>query len=247
LTERWADAGRIQTAHADAWEVHGRLRAGVARLHGIRLMASGLPYPQYNNGDVDAPGADLPGARAFYAGHGVEWGVRVPAGMPWRHGRHLFSKRLMGLEPPAFRRAAAVPSIGLRAARAADLDAVAEIDAAAFGGDPAAGRAWAAGHLGAAGVTTALAERPDGAPVATGYALRSDGDAGPCLYVAGIAVLPAARGRGIGAYLTSWLVDRGFAGGARLAHLHPDTNAAARLYARLGFTEVPGLEIYVDL
>jgi hypothetical protein len=27
----------VRTAHADAWEVHGRLRAGAAALHGIDL------------------------------------------------------------------------------------------------------------------------------------------------------------------------------------------------------------------
>jgi hypothetical protein len=32
-----------------------------------------------------------------------------------------------------------------------------------------------------------------------------------------------------------------------LAHLHPDSDDAVRIYARLGFIEVPGLEIYVDL
>jgi ribosomal protein S18 acetylase RimI-like enzyme len=270
---------RVRTAHADAWEVHGRLRAGTRRLHGIRLAASGLPHPQHNNGDVTAPDADVEGARAFFAAHGADWGVRVPAGMPWRHGRHLFTLRLMGLAPPAFRptpavagiglraadaadldavagiglRAAdaadldAVAGIGLRAADAADLDAVAAIDAAVFGGDRAASRAWIAGHLGTPPVTSALAVDDAGVPVATGYALRSDGDAGPCLYVAGVAVLPAARGRGVGAHLTSWLMRKGFAAGATLAHLHADTDAAARLYDRLGFTEVPGLEIYVDL
>jgi hypothetical protein len=38
----------------------------------------------------------------------------------------------------------------------------------------------------------------------------------------------------------------GFAG-AELAHLHPDSDSAARLYARLGFVETPGLDVYVDL
>ena len=49
------------------------------------------------------------------------------------------------------------------------------------------------------------------------------------------------------ASLTSWLLARGFAGGAGLAHLHPDTDAAARLYERFGFAEVDGLDVYVDL
>ena len=35
--------------------------------------------------------------------------------------------------------------------------------------------------------------------------------------------------------------------GATLAHLSPDTEDAARVYARLGFVETPGFDIYVDL
>ena len=239
-------AARVQTALADAWEVHGRLRAGVARLRGIRVMASGLAHPQYNSGDVSAPDADIDGARAFYARHGAGWGVRVPAGMPWRAGRHLLTLRLMGLDAAGFRPAREVAEVAVRAAGPADLAAVAQIDAVAFESTPEASSAWLAGHLGAARVTTAIAEA-GGEPVGTGYALRSDGDAGPCLYLAGVAVLPSARGRGIGSLVTSWLLARGFAGGAGLAHLHPDTDAAARLYARFGFAEVDGLDVYVDL
>ena len=81
-----AGRARVQTALADAWEVHGRLRAGVARLRGIRVMASGLAHPQYNSGDVSAPDADIDGARAFYARHGAGWGVRVPR-------RHAVARR----------------------------------------------------------------------------------------------------------------------------------------------------------
>ena len=47
--------------------------------------------------------------------------------------------------------------------------------------------------------------------------------------------------------MSSWLLERGFATGAELAHLNPDSDGAARLYERLGFTETPGLDIYVDL
>jgi len=51
----------------------------------------------------------------------------------------------------------------------------------------------------------------------------------------------------VAARITSSLLDRGFAAGAELAHLHPDSDAAARLYARLGFVETPGVDVYVDL
>ena len=105
---------------------------------------------------------------------------------------------------------------------------------------------WARGHLGAPPVETALASL-DGKPVGTAYAVRSDGLAGPAVYLAGVAVLPEARRRGVGAAISSWLLERAFAAGAELAHLHPDDDRAARVYARLGFTEVPGFDIYVEL
>ena len=59
--------------------------------------------------------------------------------------------------------------------------------------------------------------------------------------------MAAARRRGIGAALSSWLLERGFAAGADFAHLNPDTDEAARIYERLGFVETPGLDIYVDI
>lgn len=237
---------RVQSAQADMWEAEGRMRAGAVELRGIRLMASGLPHAQWNNGDVTAPDADIAGARAFFAERGVPWGVRVPAGMAWSHGRHLFRKRLMALHPDAHRPAPAVAGLVVREAGADDAAVVVRIDASAFEADVEVERPWVEPHLGAPGCTVALGLL-DGEPVSSGLALRTDGRAGPCLYVGAVAVLPAARRRGIGARITSWLLERGFAGGAELGHLHPDTDAAARIYARLGFVETAGFDVYVEL
>src|SRR4051794_35302753 len=121
---------RVQTAHGDAWEVHGQLRAGTLELRGLRLTSSGLPDPQYNHGDVTASDADVAGAAAFYGA--LPWSVCVPAGLPWTHGRRLFRLRLMGLEAEAFRPAQPVPGLAIRLATKADLDTVVTIDAAAF-------------------------------------------------------------------------------------------------------------------
>jgi GNAT superfamily N-acetyltransferase len=153
----------------------------------------------------------------------------------------------MALEQPdAFRPARERPGIEIRAATAADLDAVLEIDAAAFGVDAGDERAWIAPHLGAAGFTTAFATL-DGEPAGTGFAVRTEGPGGPALYLAGVAVREEARRRGVGAALSSWLTAHGLRDGARLAHLHADTDAAARVYARLGFADTAGLDVYVDL
>jgi hypothetical protein len=53
------------------------------------------------------------------------------------------------------------------------------------------------------------------------------------------------RRRGIGGAVSSWLLTAGFDGGAQLAHLHPDSEEAARIYRRLGFVDVDGLDIYL--
>jgi|1186.fasta_scaffold73555_2 ribosomal protein S18 acetylase RimI-like enzyme len=241
-------AERARTAHADGWEVEGRLRerygGGAARVRGIRLMASGIAHPQWNNGDVHGADADVEGARAFYAGRGLPWGVRVPEGMAWTYGRHLFRKRLMGLDSPALVPAPEVPGLVVR--RGDDLDAVVGVSAAAFAADPELERRWVEPHLGASEVLVALAEL-DGVPVGTAHAVRSDGEAGPCLYVAGVGVLAEARRRGVAARMTSWLLEQGFTAGADFAHLHPDSDPAAAIYARLGFRETRGLDIYIGL
>jgi len=139
-----------------------------------------------------------------------------------------------------------VPGLWLCAGAPADLSTVVRIDGEAFGEEPGRERQWLEPHLSAPCCTVALAEL-DGVPAGTGYSLRSDGRAGPCLYIAGIAVAAAARRRAVAAGSTSWLLDRGFTTGAELAHLHPDGDAAARLYVRLGFIETPGFDVYVDL
>jgi ribosomal protein S18 acetylase RimI-like enzyme len=148
----------------------------------------------------------------------VHWGLRVPPELPWPHGRRLMHQRLMGLPAGTFRPAPEPPGVTLRRARPLDLDDVVRVDAEAFGTDPA-GATWFESLLDAARAEVVLAES-EGEPVGTAYTLLSDGAAGPALYLGGVAVL---------------------------AHLHPDTHDAARLYARLGFAEVPGLDVYVDL
>ena len=243
-------AARVRTAHGDAWAAEGILRepaGGAARsLPGIRVMSSGLPQPQWNGADVTAADPDLEGARAFYAERGLTLGVRVPEGMPWDAGQHRVRLRLMGSSRRAFRPAPEVPGLALRVAGAADLDAVVELDAAAFGSGREETRPWIAPHLGAPGFTVALASL-DGEPAGTGYSLRTDGAAGPSLLLAGVAVAEPFRRRGIGAAVSSWLLARGFAEGARLAHLQADTDAAARVYARLGFVDAGALDVFTDV
>jgi GNAT superfamily N-acetyltransferase len=227
------DAEAVRVAHADAWEAHGRFRepvgGGAARLPGIRVMASGLSHPQWNNGDVTDPTlVDVGAVRAWFADRRVPWGVRVPTGVPWPHGRLLFGKRLMGLLSGAFRPAAPPPGLLLRAAGPPDVDAVLAVDTVAFEAPDEVERPWVAPLLDQPGVTVCVAET-SGRVVGVGHVLVSDGDAGRAAYVAGIGVLPEVQGRGVGTAVSSWLVERGIAAGAQLAHLHPDTDRAAAI------------------
>lgn len=248
-------AERVWSAHGDAWQAEGRLRqscgGGAVTLPGIRLMASGLPHAQWNNGDVTDPAhVDVEAVRAWYAarahGDGVPWGVCVPAGSPLSHGRHVFRKRCMALLPQQFRAVRASSGVAIGEALPADVDTFARIDASAFAGTVEQTLPWVAPHFGAAGFIVALA-RLEGEPVGVATAIHTKDRAGSCVGIFGVGVLEHARRQGIGGAMTSWLLEKAFAQSATLAHLNPDSDAAAGLYARLGFIETAGLDVYCDL
>jgi ribosomal protein S18 acetylase RimI-like enzyme len=230
--------------------VQGELRVpaggAAAEPRDLQLMAAGFEAKGVNSGDVTGPDPDLDAAREFYGARGVTWGLRVPCELPWPHGRRLFRRRVMAMPRAAFVPAPAADGLTLRPAGPADLAAVLHIDSTVFELEPLGNTRWLEPLLAAEVADVALATL-DGEPAGTAYTLRSDGAGGPAVYLAGLAVLPVARRRGVGAALSSWLLERGFAAGAELAHLNPDTDEAARLYERLGFTETPGLDVYVDI
>ncbi len=240
----------MRVAQADALVAQGELRAAaggaVAAPRDLVIMTAGFEAEGVNSGDVIGPDPDVEAARAFFAEHGVRWGLRVPEEMTWEQGTLLFRRRLMAMDRSAFRPASVVRGLDVRLAGPDDLSAALHIDSTAFGLDRDENRRWLEPLLSAERVEFALSEL-DGHPAGTAYVLRSDGAAGPSAYVAGVAVLPEARRRGVGAGVSSWLLERAFERGAELAHLNPDTDAAARIYGRLGFTEMSGHDIYIDL
>lgn len=81
---------------------------------------------------------------------------------------------------------------------------------------------------------SALAEAPGNGPVASGMAMRVDDVA----EIAGIATLPAARRRGVGAAITAALARRLLDTGTDLIFLSAGSEEIARVYLRAGFRRV---------
>jgi len=80
VTAEW-----VRAAHGDAWQALAV--AGSAELPGVRLAATGLAHPQWNNGDVDDPSQiDIAAVRAWYDGLGVPWGCDCRPAPPGRTG-----------------------------------------------------------------------------------------------------------------------------------------------------------------
>ena len=80
---------------------------------------------------------------------------------------------------------------------------------------------------------TAVVDSPDGI-LATGALMRS----GDVAEIAGVATLPAARGRGYATQLTARLAERGLADGTQTIFLSAGSEDAARLYTKVGFRRV---------
>jgi len=242
---------RVRRAHGDSWQAQGRLRAGlgggVLELPGVRLMSSGIASRQWNSGDVTDPDlVDLGAVQSWFADRNVPWGVSVPSGVRWPHGRLLFVQRCMAVPPSGLRPVTGDATLELAPASADELEVFAAVDAAAFEDEVGPTREWVRPMLGADGFLPVLA-RVDGEVVGVAYGVRTSGDGGESVGVFGVGVLPAARRRGVGGALTTYVVGWGFSSGADLAWLNPDTEDAARLYGRMGFQETGGLDVYVDI
>jgi ribosomal protein S18 acetylase RimI-like enzyme len=151
----------------------------------------------------------------------------------------------MAMQAVTLPKSSPVPGLVLRRASGSteDIEAAAVVDAASFDADYDETRRWIEPHFGRDEVRVAIGEL-DGVAVATGFSLRCDGEAGRTVYLGGIGVVEAARRRGIAGALSSWLLVRGFEEGARFAHLHTESDGAARVYARLGLLELNGIDVY---
>jgi ribosomal protein S18 acetylase RimI-like enzyme len=84
------------------------------------------------------------------------------------------------------------------------------------------------------GRVTAIAQTVADGPVATGTLMR----VGDVAEIAGIATLPSARCRGLGAAIAAALARRGLASGADLVFLTAGGDDIARVYRRAGFRRI---------
>ena len=70
----------VRKAHGDAWQT---LAVTTHELPGVRLSATGLPHPQWNNGDVDDPAAvDVGAVRDWYDALRVPWAEPITCNTP---------------------------------------------------------------------------------------------------------------------------------------------------------------------
>ncbi|HEX5201390.1 MAG TPA: GNAT family N-acetyltransferase [Actinoplanes sp.] len=86
----------------------------------------------------------------------------------------------------------------------------------------------------AGGYVTAVVTSPTDGIVATGALMRDHDTA----EIAGVATLPAARGRGYASQLTATLARHALDAGASLIFLSAGDDDVARLYARVGFRRI---------
>jgi GNAT superfamily N-acetyltransferase len=225
--------------------------AEVLEIDGLVLCFSNLPDPSINSVVVAHEPHDAEGALSLadteFRRRGHDLGIDLQLG---RHPSLDRAVRTMGLsliiEQPgmvvdvADLETTPTPD-GIRIEPVVDADgarALVRVDVEAFGGDPEITAAFhGAGAYGVDGMQAFVAwagEDPVG--IATGY--EHDGAVG----VMGVAVVPRARRRGLGAAITAHAA-RSF-DGADLAWLHP-TPQARTVYERIGFRRIADYEVWV--
>jgi GNAT superfamily N-acetyltransferase len=253
-TPRHPDAERIASGMVAAM----RRRFGAVRsselleVDGLLLAISNLPDPSLNAAYVvrapSDPAPALAAAEREFDRRGLSFGIDLEAG---RHPALDAAVRSSGLDrlitrPGMTARVDDLPEAtlprGIRILPVADRRdalALARVDALAFGGDAnVAGRFHAAGVVDVDGCRGFVAWEGE-EPVASAVAYLDEGAVG----VFGVAVVPAARRRGIGTAITAFAIDD-VRGRADLAWLHPSPGGLP-VYERMGFRRVCDWEVWI--
>ncbi len=158
--------------------------------------------------------------------------VMKPSGLPQEHVDRLGSPSARpgrALQPPA------KTTVRVRTAHAADVDMLSAIEQASFTTDRVSPRSWA--HLLKSRSAAVALAVDDGAAVGAIVVLYRAGSSVARVY--SLAVLPAARGRGIAGLLLEHAIDSARRDGAALMRLETrtDNHRAQSLFAGLGFAE----------
>jgi GNAT superfamily N-acetyltransferase len=143
--------------------------------------------------------------------------------------------RLRRLEPddPALATSRAVADIAFGAPGTARGEAGPQQRDAAAGNFPEARLGTVRERMAAGLTVTVVAEDEDGIA-----AVGSHQPVGDVTEIVGVATLPSARRRGLGAAVTAALVDDAHRGGAEIVFLSAGSEDIARVYGRLGFERV---------
>jgi ribosomal protein S18 acetylase RimI-like enzyme len=245
------DVERAAAFIPEAWARRVASCGGVVHdLDGLRVCLTGVPMPQFNPTLVAAipsdPGGAVAAAERAYDGTELHMGIDLEVSL---HAEVRAAAERAGLTMIESRPGMTLPIDdavlvdapgGVDIVRVDDprlLDRIAEVDAIAFGGEPA--RGFLPDAMLDDPAQRVYAATVEGAVVGSGECTLVDGVMG----VFGIATLPEHRRRGIGAALTSRLIaDR--ADEVDLVCLDA-SELGQRVYERLGFRATSTWEVWV--
>ena len=245
-------AERIAEFFPRAWRRRTDAIGGtVHETDGLAVYLTGVPFAPFNATMVVRPPSDpdaaLAGARAAHATSGLAFGIDLD---PELHATVRDAASRAGLAVVESRPAmvVAVDEVGdapapdgvtiARVLDRAGLDEVADVDHASFGGERAHIRAFVGDGVLADPAQRVYVATIDGRPVACAETTCLDG----LLGVFGVATIPSARRRGIGAAITAFAI-RDRAPGFELAVLDA-SDLGFGVYERLGFSTVSTWEVW---
>ena len=227
---------RQRAAQVAAWraDVSSRTAGRWADLGGLAVHATGLPVGYWNGAHLTAPEgmSRLDEAAAWFGD--LPWAVLVPEELDGDHGlervteQRVMTRTLDDLPP--------LPDVDLRWDAAADAVALQD---AAFGGELVEEFVLPKTVNDACALVVAY---DGGVPVSTATLVVADGVAA----VYGVGTPPEHQRRGWGTVVTLAVLHEAVHRGCDLAFLNP-SDEGYEVYARLGFEDQPGWQVYRPL